>query len=359
MEFHERNNRSSLPGRCLLLFWLMVIIAGANMAPASSTYLGETGLVEVPLADTLKEGEGSVSVWVRFSSIDGDDDMRPAALMFESGLPHRFELGAAFLSSGGTDPFLFDGIDNLRFNIKFRFLDELGSLPSMAVLSTVEDILGMPVYGSRLIVQKRVDHTTLTAGGGYLMGEAEERAVAGAGVEYELKHDIDLVLEGSSYFPSKNDPQEDPLYLVTPAVKYHVTPRITLIFSVSYGSVGDIQYARAMMGLNLTSYDPKTIDRDGDGIIDRLDKCMAEMEDFDDWEDEDGCPDLDNDGDTIPDELDETPNGEELAPIEYRTPTPKFRIKIKPLKVPGSLNGNGQVRSEPQGKPPIEKAPPR
>jgi outer membrane protein OmpA-like peptidoglycan-associated protein len=40
-------------------------------------------------------------------------------------------------------------------------------------------------------------------------------------------------------------------------------------------------------------------DRDGDSIRDQLDKCPDDPEDFDQFEDGDGCPELDNDGDKI------------------------------------------------------------
>jgi outer membrane protein OmpA-like peptidoglycan-associated protein len=49
-------------------------------------------------------------------------------------------------------------------------------------------------------------------------------------------------------------------------------------------------------------------DRDGDGINDDLDKCPNEPEDKDGFEDDDGCPDLDNDADGVPDERDDCPN---------------------------------------------------
>jgi len=55
----------------------------------------------------------------------------------------------------------------------------------------------------------------------------------------------------------------------------------------------------------------KVNDRDGDGIPDDLDKCPDQPEDFDKFEDEDGCPDLDNDKDGIPDKLDLCPNDPE------------------------------------------------
>ena len=49
-------------------------------------------------------------------------------------------------------------------------------------------------------------------------------------------------------------------------------------------------------------------DSDGDGILNRKDKCPKQAEDIDGFQDEDGCPDLDNDGDGIPDATDKCPN---------------------------------------------------
>jgi hypothetical protein len=49
-------------------------------------------------------------------------------------------------------------------------------------------------------------------------------------------------------------------------------------------------------------------DRDGDGIPDDRDQCPDDAEDFDGFEDADGCPDPDNDHDRIPDVADKCPN---------------------------------------------------
>lgn len=49
-------------------------------------------------------------------------------------------------------------------------------------------------------------------------------------------------------------------------------------------------------------------DSDGDGIPDHLDKCPFEAEDFDGFQDDDGCPDDDNDQDGTPDSRDSCPN---------------------------------------------------
>ena len=48
-------------------------------------------------------------------------------------------------------------------------------------------------------------------------------------------------------------------------------------------------------------------DTDGDGVMDADDDCPSDPEDPDGFEDEDGCPDLDNDADDIGDALDECP----------------------------------------------------
>ncbi len=49
-------------------------------------------------------------------------------------------------------------------------------------------------------------------------------------------------------------------------------------------------------------------DTDKDGYYDPFDKCPDNAEDFDDFEDEDGCPDKDNDGDGIFDTVDQCPD---------------------------------------------------
>lgn len=52
---------------------------------------------------------------------------------------------------------------------------------------------------------------------------------------------------------------------------------------------------------------PGPDDKDGDGITDDVDKCPEEPEDKDEFEDEDGCPDVDNDKDEILDVNDKCP----------------------------------------------------
>jgi outer membrane protein OmpA-like peptidoglycan-associated protein len=52
-------------------------------------------------------------------------------------------------------------------------------------------------------------------------------------------------------------------------------------------------------------------DQDGDGVPDAVDKCPDDPEDNYDFENQDGCPDLDNDGDGIAGAKDKCPNDPE------------------------------------------------
>jgi outer membrane protein OmpA-like peptidoglycan-associated protein len=52
-------------------------------------------------------------------------------------------------------------------------------------------------------------------------------------------------------------------------------------------------------------------DNDGDGVLDIYDACPLVPEDLDGFEDGDGCPDLDHDGDGIPEPIDQCPTDPE------------------------------------------------
>ncbi|MAQ14243.1 MAG: hypothetical protein CMN30_05550 [Sandaracinus sp.] len=72
--------------------------------------------------------------------------------------------------------------------------------------------------------------------------------------------------------------------------------------------VGTAQ-VRAFLGM---SWAPRLADLDRDSIPDDLDQCIHLPEDFDGFEDDDGCLDPDNDMDFIPDVDDRCPNEEAL-----------------------------------------------
>ncbi|HEX7972055.1 MAG TPA: OmpA family protein, partial [Thiobacillus sp.] len=87
-------------------------------------------------------------------------------------------------------------------------------------------------------------------------------------------------------------------------------------------------------------------DNDGDGIPDDLDRCPLDPEDTDGFQDEDGCPDPDNDGDGIVDKVDACPNAP--GPIENRgcpvvdsdgDGIPDYKDKCPTVPAPGTVDG--------------------
>ncbi len=65
----------------------------------------------------------------------------------------------------------------------------------------------------------------------------------------------------------------------------------------------DVQTGNLSAGFGITLRFGGWRDTDGDGYEDKLDKCPFVPEDFDDFEDEDGCPEWDNDGDALADSV--------------------------------------------------------
>jgi len=78
------------------------------------------------------------------------------------------------------------------------------------------------------------------------------------------------------------------------------------IDAIKVGKYNDFALS-VSLGLSINLYQ-EDVDSDGDGIIDKLDPCPYVSEDFDGFEDKDGCPDEDNDGDGIKDDVDLCPN---------------------------------------------------
>ncbi len=64
-------------------------------------------------------------------------------------------------------------------------------------------------------------------------------------------------------------------------------------------------YISGLAGVSISLFGKK--DSDKDGLYDNEDSCPDQPEDFDGYEDEDGCPDLDNDNDRIRDTQDQCP----------------------------------------------------
>jgi OOP family OmpA-OmpF porin len=98
---------------------------------------------------------------------------------------------------------------------------------------------------------------------------------------------------------------------VVAGVKLYLARNSFFLLGAGYGvlptAYGTTQ-GRAFLGF---IFEPSIGDRDGDGYKDDVDLCPDDPEDFDDFEDEDGCPEPDNDKDGILDYDDKCPNDPE------------------------------------------------
>ena len=130
----------------------------------------------------------------------------------------------------------------------------------------------------------------------------------GFGVAYAVAPQrFDIVGEVFGAIPLGTHQAYQPLEALA-GVKLYLARNSFLTLGAGRGLVAD-QGAnpdlRAFIGI---VFEPSVGDRDGDGIKDDLDRCPDAPEDFDGWEDEDGCPDPDNDRDGIVDVDDKCPD---------------------------------------------------
>lgn len=85
---------------------------------------------------------------------------------------------------------------------------------------------------------------------------------------------------------------------------YRVADAWVLRGGVGRGLGGGVGSPRARAVAMFGYEPPRERDSDFDGILDRLDECPFDAEDFDRFEDWDGCPEADNDSDGVPDRKD-------------------------------------------------------
>ncbi|HET9627842.1 MAG TPA: OmpA family protein, partial [Kofleriaceae bacterium] len=100
-------------------------------------------------------------------------------------------------------------------------------------------------------------------------------------------------------------------------------------------------------------------DRDGDGILGSKDACPTEAEDIDGFEDQDGCPDIDNDLDGVLDIADKCPNvAETYNGFEDDDGCPDVLPgDVDALRgtVEGLLYGDGETAVRDSAKPAIQR----
>ncbi len=129
-----------------------------------------------------------------------------------------------------------------------------------------------------------------------------------AGASFRVLEPLDIIAETyGTYLLSDATGALKPSNEVVGGLKIFVERNSYLMIGAGprYTSGFETADFRAFLGF---IFEPSIGDRDGDGIKDDVDKCPDEPEDFDGFQDEDGCPDPDNDNDGILDKDDRCPN---------------------------------------------------
>jgi outer membrane protein OmpA-like peptidoglycan-associated protein len=132
----------------------------------------------------------------------------------------------------------------------------------------------------------------LTAGGGVLLWDLMNGDASG-GQQNNAMVDGGIGLE----------------WFMSEAIGLDVSGHYQYLFnqSLDMSGYGDVQNGVVEARLGLNFYFGGRRDSDGDGVLDKIDNCPNEPEDYDNFLDEDGCPDVDNDKDGVPDSLDKCP----------------------------------------------------
>ncbi len=172
--------------------------------------------------------------------------------------------------------------------------------------------MGAFSYGANLRALFRKDVAVNLVGDGAAVSSAPVTTVGsefryGAAAGYRVSPIFEVLAEGFGGTGFRSEPGTNSLEIDAAA---RIRPLGTNFAITLGGGAGllrgvGVPAARAFAGI---LYAPATGDKDGDGIPDDVDKCPTIPEDFDGFEDHDGCPEPDNDGDKIPDELDKCPN---------------------------------------------------
>ena len=183
---------------------------------------------------------------------------------------------------------------------------------------------GLPTLGVKVAVGRSWKHFRIGGHFGYrftpgvaalasnFVGDDSLLFSAGVGVSpLPGKVDVFAEVSGETKVGEAADASSGPDLVHTPMElsvtgRFQVAEAVALLVGGGPGLTAGVSApeGRVFVGVSVTpSGDP-----DGDGITGKKDECPKVAEDFDGFEDADGCPDLDNDGDGIADADDRCPD---------------------------------------------------
>ncbi len=168
------------------------------------------------------------------------------------------------------------------------------------------DGAALPVNGRTMPMGTNATMPMLTDPGNTV--EYDDLLTFGLGMSIRATDSLDIVLEGYgaqivTEFGTTGAFSAEALL----GLKIFVQANSYLMLAGGAGLTRDSLQAADMRFTAAFIFEPSIGDRDGDGYKDDVDQCPDEPEDFDNFADEDGCPDPDNDRDGILDDDDECP----------------------------------------------------
>lgn len=231
----------------------------------------------------------------------------------------------------GLSPAPNPGIGDLRVLGKVRILDQYKHFVSLAIIPevTFPTGSGQAYLGSstvafvpRLVVSKRLHRVELSANvGARIRGEKPLPNIA---VGSELAYAASVVVTTPWPFRATRLDVFAELWGLTAAKKPFAVEENNVLEWLLGGKLGIFDKLVATVGIGSgfiagygspdfrviagLSWSPREPDRDFDGKVDSRDECPDEPENYNDIDDDDGCPEGDRDNDGIPDVVDRCPD---------------------------------------------------
>ena len=230
-------------------------------ALANPSQTGETGLINVPSADTLDSGNICIGLW---GNVSGKDGKTPAIM------PVGLTLGmGSFLEVYGSYPNLLlnrqegdSGMGTANAGAKLRFFGKRGSNLKLAVDGFIQkhqskdpNVDGVNDVGTRLIGSLRADAVSIHLSTGYVWtGDIpgtphENEIIYGAGIEYAptMRTRVlgELYGRTTTSFGLNDRPAEASL-----GFQYFFTPHLTFNAAGSYGLTPTAQDWRIIVGFS-------------------------------------------------------------------------------------------------------------
>jgi hypothetical protein len=376
--------RHALRAAVAALVWAAALRAGAQ-----STLGGGRGTLLVPDADTVPPSQFTTSFGAELGGASREG-YRAAPVGVTFGFWNDLDVGLGLRAWSQSDPEAHGASVNARLSLKLRLISETPRRPALALALAVDHPFQGFDLSPSIIVHKNFGPVLLTSELGWalpLRGGAAYGAApfAGMGVGYWLSASTSFfaqaLAEGGSdrrlwlmpgvawsllgpdhlerrrealrekakaavaaleaelgtrveVAPQKAD-LSVPMPTSAPALGGRVarlaSPGRFTLFVTGGPALGPRSGWQVLAGIQISSFDEFLQDSDGDGIPDRVDRCPYEPEDWDGYQDEDGCPDH---GIAVLRKLTLDRLAAAAQEPTLTTPFPRFRLRIPEGKVP-------------------------